>query len=181
MGGEGSGLAARYADALFGLARDEGQLDTVAASVDTLDRLLAQTPELRRLIASPLVARAEGERAMLAAADAADLDPRTRGLVGVLARGRRLGHLPAVIRAFRARAAAARGEATATVTSAHPLSDEQAARLTATIARAEGRAITLERRVDPALLGGLVVQIGSRRIDSSIKTKLAALTAAMKG
>jgi F-type H+-transporting ATPase subunit delta len=181
MGGEGSGLAARYADALFGLARDEGRLDAVAASIDTLDRLLGETPDLARLIASPLVSRRDAERAMLAASDAAGVDPLTRGAVGVLARGRRLPQLPAVIRAFRARAAAARGEATATVTSAHPLTDEQAARLTATIARAEGRAITLERRVDPALLGGLVVQIGSRRIDSSIKTKLAALSAAMKG
>ena len=181
MGGEGSGLAARYADALFTLARDEGCLDTVAASLDTLDRLLADTGELRRLITSPLVARADAERAMLAAADAAGVDRLTRATLGVMARGRRLPQLPALIRAFRARAAAARGEATVTVTSAHPLTDDQAARLRDTIARAEGRAITLERRVDPALLGGLVVQIGSRRIDSSIKTKLAALSAAMKG
>jgi ATP synthase F1 subcomplex delta subunit len=181
MGGKGSGLAARYADALFDLARDEARLEPVAASVEALAALLAEAPELRRLIASPLVSRAEAERAMLAAADAAGLDPMVRATLGVLARARRLPQLPAVIAAFRARAAAARGEATAIVTSAHPLSDAQAERLRETIARAEGRAITLERRVDPSLLGGLVVQIGSRRIDSSIRTKLAALTAAMKG
>jgi F-type H+-transporting ATPase subunit delta len=181
MGGTGSGLAARYADALFDLARDEGRLDAVSSSLDTLAGLLGDSAELRRLIGSPLVSRAEGERAMLAAADAAGLDPMVRGLVGVMARGRRLPQLPAVIAAFRARAAAARGEANAIVTSAHPLSDEQAERLRETIAKAEGRAITLERRVDPSLLGGLVVQIGSRRIDSSIRTKLAAMSAAMKG
>jgi F-type H+-transporting ATPase subunit delta len=105
MGGRGSGLAARYADALFDLARDEGGLDQVSASLDALARLLDDTPDLQRLIASPLVSRADGERAMLAAVDAAGLDPLTRGTVGVLARARRLPQLPAVIRAFRARAA----------------------------------------------------------------------------
>ena len=176
-----AGLAGRYATALFGLAQDEGKLAEVSASLDRLAQAIVESADLARLTTSPLVSRAEAERGVLAAADAMGLDPLTRNFTGVLARARRLAALPAIVRAFRALAADARGATTAEVTSARPLSPEQVAALTATLTRKLRRDVAIDLRVDPEILGGLVVRVGSRLIDSSLRTKLAAVGAAMRG
>lgn len=182
-GGITAGLSGRYAAALFGLAQGAGReaFDSVARSLAQLSAMLAEDGDLSALIASPLVPRGDAERAVLAVADAAGFDPRVRSFLGVLARARRLASLPAILRDYRLLAARARGETTAEVTSAHPLSVEQVERLRDTLRARLRQDVDLQLRVDPAILGGLVVRIGSRLIDSSIATKLAAVGAAMKG
>jgi len=180
-GGIVTGLAGRYATALFELARDQKQIDTVSASLGRLRAALAGSPEFAALVTSPLIGREEGARATLATADSLGSDPLTRNFLGVLAKGRRLGILANVIRDFEKLAAHARGEATAEVTSAHPLNDEQVAALRAKLRASLGRDVAVDLRVDPSILGGLVVRVGSRMIDSSIKTKLDTLALAMKG
>ena len=177
--GMAAGLAGRYASALFELARDKEQLTQVGASLAKLAQALATSADMRAMTASPLVTRGEGEKAILGLADGLEVDPLTRNFLGVAARGRRLGALPAIIAAFRARAAAERGETTAEVTSAHPLDDEQVETLKRTLATKLRREVDVQLSVDPSLLGGLIVKVGSRLIDSSIKSKLAAVGAAM--
>lgn len=176
-----AGLAGRYATALFGLATDEGRLAEVSASLERLARALADSDDLRLLTTSPLISRPDAERGALAAADALGLDATTKNFMGVLARARRLAALPAIVRAFRALAADARGATTAEVTSARPLTAAQAEKLTATLTRKLRRDVAVELRVDPGILGGLIVRVGSRLIDSSLRTKLAAVGAAMRG
>lgn len=180
-GGIVTGLAGRYATALFGLARDQKQIDTVSQSLARLRSALRDSADFATLTTSPLIGREEGLKATLGAADAMGVDPLTRNFLGVLAKGRRLGILGNVIRDFMRLAAHARGETTAEVTSAHPLNDEQVAALKAKLKASIGRDVTVDLRVDPTILGGLVVRVGSRMIDSSIKTKLDNLALAMKG
>ncbi len=174
-----AGLAGRYASALFELAHDRGQLAQVGESLARLGRALGESADMRAMTSSPMVTRGQGERGVLGLADAMGVDPITRNFLGVAARGRRLGSLPAIIAAFRARAAAERGETTAEVTSAHPLNEEQVATLKATLTAKLRRDVDVVLRVDPEILGGLIVKVGSRLIDSSIKSKLAAVGAAM--
>ena len=174
-------LAGRYALALFELARDEKQLESVGASLGAVRRALAESPEFRTLTTSPLVARDEALKATAAAADAIGVDPLTRNFLGVLAQNRRLSQLPAVIRAFNLLAARHRGEITAEVVSAHPLDDDQVAAIKQNLRARMGRDITVDLAVDPAILGGLVVKIGSPMIDGSIRTKLNMLATAMRG
>ena len=180
-GGQVTGLAGRYASALFDLAESERAIDAVAASLDTLARALADSPDLRALIASPVVGREDATKAVLTLADDMQLDPRTRGLLGVLGRNRRLAALPRVIRAYRQLAARHRGELTAEVTSAHPLDDNQQEALRARLRAGLGQDVAIDLTVDPSLLGGLVVRVGSRLVDSSLKTKLEGVALAMKG
>lgn len=174
-------LAGRYATALFELARDERQLDAVGVSLAALKAALAESEDFARLTTSPLVSRGEAGKAIAATADAMQLDPLTTRFLGVLAENRRLGQLGAVIRAFNLLAAAHRGETTAEVTSAHPLSDDQVAALKTRLKSRLGRDVSVDLAVDPAILGGLVVKIGSEMIDGSIRTKLNTLAHAMKG
>ena len=180
-GGIQASLAGRYAMALFELARDERQLEAVGASLGALKRALADSDDLRTLMTSPLVGREESTRTVAATADAMGLDPLTKNFVGVLARNRRLSQLPGVIRAFDMLAAHHRGEVTAEVVSAHPLSDDQVAALKTNLRAQTGRDVVVDLSVDPAILGGLVVKVGSRMIDGSIRTKLNTLAHAMKG
>ena len=180
-GGIQASLAGRYATALFELARDETQLEAVGASLAGLKAALAESEDFRRLTASPLVSRDEAVRAVAATAAAMKLDPVTANFLGVLAQNRRLGQLGAVVHAFDLLAAAHRGETTAQVTSAHPLSDDQVATLKSTLKTRVGRDVAVDLAVDPAILGGLVVKIGSQMIDGSIRTKLNSLAQAMKG
>ena len=180
-GGIVTGLAGRYATALFELARDQKQIEAVSQSLDRLKAALANSPEFATLTTSPLVGRDEAMRATLATADSLGVDPLTRNFLGVLAKGRRLAQLGNVIRDFNKLAAHHRGETTAEVTSAHPLNDDQVAALKAKLKASIGRDVAVDLRVDPSILGGLVVRVGSRMIDSSIKTKLDNLALAMKG
>jgi F-type H+-transporting ATPase subunit delta len=180
-GGIQASLAGRYATALFQLARDERKLDAVGEGLDGLRDALRDSEDLRRLIASPLVSREEALKAVRATAESMKLDPITSNFLGVLAQNRRLGQLPAVIRAFNLLAAAHRGETNAEVTSARPLNDDQIAAIKTNLKGRIGRDVNVELSVDPAILGGLVVKVGSQMIDGSIRTKLNNLASAMKG
>ena len=180
-GGIQASLAGRYALALFGLARDEKQLESVGASLAALRQALAESDDFRRLTTSPLIGRSETAKAVAAAADAMALDPLTRNFLGVLARNRRLAQLGSVIRAFNLLAARHRGEITAEITSARPLDDDQVDAIKENLRNRMGRDIAVDLDVDPAILGGLVVKIGSEMIDGSIRTKLNNLAQAMRG
>jgi len=180
-GGIQASLSGRYALALFELARDARSIDAVEASLSTVRDALRDSDDLRSLIGSPVVARGAATKAVLAVADHLGLDPATRSFLGVLAENRRLGALPAIIRAYRTLASRHRGELTAEVTSAHPLTEDQVGELKQQLRQRVGREVTVDLSVDPALLGGLVVRIGSQMIDSSIRTRLNALAHAMKG
>ena len=174
-------LAGRYATALFDLAREAKAIAAVEASLATLEDALAQSDDLRRLVASPLVARGAATDAVKAVAAALKLDALTANFLGVLATNRRLSQLGKVIAAFHELAANFRGESSATVTSAHPLDEGQLAALRAKLKGRVGRDVAVSMKTDPAILGGLIVKIGSQLIDGSIRTKLNALAHAMKG
>jgi len=176
-----SGLAERYATALFELAEEKGELDRVADDLKSLRAMLAESADLRRLVASPVTNRAELYKAVAALAAKAGLSGTVANFLGVLIHNGRLFSLDAAIRAFLAHLAAKRGELTARVTSAAPLNETQIAAVSAALKRALGASAALESTVDPSLLGGLVVQVGSRMVDGSIKTKLQRLSLAMKG
>lgn len=180
-GGIQASLAGRYATALFGLARDEKQLEAVGASLATLKNALSDSEDFRTLTNSPLISRDQATGAVAATAKAMALDPITTKFLGVLAFNRRLGQLGAIIRAFNQLAADHRGETNAEVTSARPLDDEQVAALKANLKTRLGRDVVVDLHVEPAILGGLVVKVGSQMIDGSIRTKLNSLAQAMKG
>jgi len=180
-GGIQASLSGRYATALFGLARDEQAIESVSASLQTLKSALADSDDFRRLTTSPLVTRAEAMKAVAAAAPGLGLDPITTKFLGVLAQNRRLSQLGAVIRAYGQLAASHRGETTAEVTSAHPLSNSQVEALKAQLKTQLARDVAVDLTVDPSILGGLIVKIGSRQIDSAIRSKLNSLAIAMKG
>jgi len=180
-GGIQASLSGRYALALFELARNEKKLGPVSASLAALKAALAESADFRTLTSSPLIGRAEGGKAVLATAAAMKLDPLTSNFLGVLARNGRLGQLGAVIRAFNTLAARHRGEITAEVTSARPLDDGQVDAIKDNLKTRFGTDIAVDLNVDPAILGGLVVKVGSRMIDGSIRTKLNTLAQAMKG
>jgi F-type H+-transporting ATPase subunit delta len=180
-GGIGASLSGRYATALFELAREEKQIESVETSLSRLRAALDQSDDFRTLTTSPVVSREEAAKGIAATANALALDPITTRFLGVLAQNRRLGQLPMVIRNFRMLAARHRGETTAEVTSAHPLDDTQVAQLKTQLRQRIGRDVAVELNVDPTILGGLVVRIGSQMIDSSIRTRLNSLAHAMKG
>lgn len=174
-------LGGRYATALFELAEEARSIDTVEASLAKVRGALDQSDDFKALTTSPVVARDAAGKAVLSTADELGADGVTRSFLGVLAANRRLAELPAVIRAFRMLAARHRGEVTAEVTSAHPLDGEQVDALRQSLRQRVGRDVNVELAVDPQLLGGLVVRIGSQMIDSSIRTRLNALASAMRG
>lgn len=176
-----AGLAGRYAVALFDLARESNAIDAVAKSLSDLRAGLTESTDLSALIASPVVGRDDAASAMAAVAKAMKIDPLTAKFLGVLAENRRLADLPKMIDAFAAIVAAHRGEVTAKVTSAHPLSADQLKELTANLKTRVGRDVSVATTVDPAILGGLVVQLGSQLIDGSIRTRLNSFAQAMKG
>ena len=180
-GGIRASLAGRYASALFDLARDERQIEAVGKSLDLLSQALVDSREFSELVASPLIDREQAGKAFAAVGDQLGIDPVTKNFLGVLARNGRKNQLQAVIRAFRRLAAEHRGEATAEVVSAHPLKDDQLAALKQQLRSRAGREVAIETRVDPEILGGIVVKLGSQMIDASIRTKLNRLAEAMKG
>ena len=180
-GGIQASLSGRYASALFDLARESKKIDAVEASLSTLDSAMAQSDDLRRLTLSPMVSRAGAAAAIKGVAGELGLDPLTTKFLGTLAANRRLAQLGKVIADFRTLAANFRGETSATVTTAHPLSDTQLAALKAKLKGRIGRDVAVSTKVDPAILGGLIVKIGSQLIDNSIRTKLNTLATAMKG
>lgn len=174
-------LSGRYASALFDLASEAGTVTAVESDLDKLAAALRESAELSALIRNPEVSREALGRVLAGIGEKLALVDLTRNFLGVLAQNRRAGELPAVIRAFHAIAAAQRGEVGAEVASAHPLTDEQIATLEQKLRAREGRTVKLKTRVDPDLLGGLVITVGSKRIDGSIRTRLNSLAQAMKG
>lgn len=174
-------LAGRYASALFDLASEAGTVTAVEADLDKLGQALDESAELRALIRNPEVSREQIGKVMAGIGQYLGLADLTRNFLGVLAENRRIADLPGMIRAFHAIAAAQRGEVSAEVASAHALTDEQIATLETKLRAREGRTVKLKTRVDPDLLGGLVVTVGSKRIDGSIRTRLNSLAQAMKG
>ena len=174
-------MAGRYAVALFELARDRRQLDQVERDLATLTRMLEESADLRRLVLSPVITaddQAKGLGALLAKAGIAGL---AGNFVNLIVRNRRLFALADMIKAFRALLARERGEVNADVTSAHPLTPAQMQALSDTLRTTIGKNVRINTRVDPNLLGGLVVKIGSRMIDSSLRTKLNNLKVVMRG
>jgi F-type H+-transporting ATPase subunit delta len=176
-----SGLAERYAAALFDLADERKELDAVAADLQTLRGALRESADLRRLIRSPVLSRGDQGRALGAVAAEARLQPTTSNFLGLLAQNRRLFALPEMIEGFLRRLAERRGEVTAQVVAAQPLTPQQSEAVNEQLRRAVGRRVAVDIRVDPSLLGGLVVKVGSRMVDASLKSKLHRLQLAMKG
>jgi F-type H+-transporting ATPase subunit delta len=175
-----STVAERYATALYELASEEGALGPVEADLNRFAALLDESEDLRRLVRSPVFAAEDQKRAVAAVLDKAGLGGLVGNFIKVVAGNRRLFAVPDMIVAFRRRLARERGEVTAEVTSAEPLSDKHVADLKAALKASLGKDVSLETSVDPALIGGLVVRVGSRMIDGSLRTKLNSLKIAMK-
>ena len=180
-GGIRASLAGRYASALFDLARDQRQIDAGGGSLEALSQALVDSRDFAELVERPLVSREEASRAFAAIAPQLNLDPITTNFVQVLARNGRKSQLRPVIRAFRRLAAEHRGETVAEVITARPLNDDQVAQLKQQLRARAGRDVNIDSSVDPSILGGIVVKLGSQRIDASIRTKLNRLAQAMKG
>ena len=176
-----SGLAGRYAAALYELADDGKALDAVAADLAALQAALDGSEDMRRLVRSPVLDRDAQWKAMSALLDKMGANQLTVKFLGVVTANRRLFALSGIVSAFLAELAARRGEVTADVVTAHPLSDSQSKALEAALKKAVGGKVSIAARVDPSILGGLVVKVGSRMVDSSLRTQLQKLKFAMKG
>jgi F-type H+-transporting ATPase subunit delta len=173
-------IAGRYAQAVFELTRDEGGIDQLATQVDDLQQALHDSDDLRTLIQSPLYSREQQGDAIGAIADRMGLGPVLANTLRLMARNHRLFVLPQLVERLKSLIAVERGEVTADVVSAAPLTDEQQQRLTETLAQKTGKKVRLDARVDETLIGGMIVQLGSQMIDSSIRSKLASLQNVMK-
>jgi F-type H+-transporting ATPase subunit delta len=175
-----SGVSGRYATALFELARDEKSIDAVKADLDRFDAMLNESADLKRLVRSPVFAADAQSRALSAVLDKAGISGISAKFLKVLTANRRLFAVSDVIRAFRALVAKFKGEASAEVTVAEPLSDKNLDSLSAALKAISGKDVILNVKVDPSIIGGLVVKLGSRMVDSSLRTKLNSIKHAMK-
>jgi len=174
-------LQGRYASALFELASEQNVAAAVEGDLAQLGEALTASEDLGALIRNPQIARSDAARAVDAVAESLGAHQVTKNFLGVLSANRRLAALPQIISAYATIAAASRGEVTAQVTSAHPLSADQLKALGAKLRQREGKDIKIDATVDPELLGGLVVRIGSQQIDSSIRTRLNSLAQEIRG
>jgi len=175
-----SGVSGRYATALFDLARDERSIDAVKADLDNFDKLIADNPDLARLVRSPVFTADEQAKALNAVLAKAGIGGITAKFLGVLTANRRLFAVRDVIRAFNELVARFKGEVSADVTVAEPLSDKNLDALKTALKSVTGKDVALNVKVDPAIIGGLVVKLGSRMVDSSLRTKLNSIKHAMK-
>lgn len=175
-----SGLAVRYASALFDLATERNKLDETASDLTRLKEVLADSPDLRRFLRSPVLTREQQGQALNALLSKVGVSDLTQNFVGLIAKNRRLFALGQVIEAFLADLARRRGEVSAEVTVAQALSESQTATMNAAVKEALGDKVSLTVKIDPGLLGGMVVKIGSRMIDNSLRTKIDKLQLAMK-
>jgi F-type H+-transporting ATPase subunit delta len=176
-----SGVAGRYAAALFDLAKDADLLDVVRQDLADLKRLIGESADLAELVRSPLFSRDDQMKGIGAVLDRAGASDLTKRFLAVVAKNRRLFAVSQMVDAYFALLADHRGEMTAEVVSAYPLTDQQTAELTETLSAQLSRKIQINASVDNSLLGGLVVRVGSRMIDNSLRTKLSNLQLAMKG
>ena len=175
-----SGMAGRYATALFELALEEKQLDKVKADLDAFDKLVAEYAELDRLVRSPVYSSDEQTKALGAVLDKAGISGISSKFLKVVASNRRLFAVRDIIKTFRKLVAAHKGEVAAEVTVAEKLKDEHLAALKAALKGVTGKDVALNVKVDPSIIGGLVVKLGSRMVDSSLRTKLNSIKFAMK-
>jgi F-type H+-transporting ATPase subunit delta len=175
-----SGVSGRYATALFELARDQKSIDAVKADLDKFDAMLSESADLKRLVRSPVFAADAQLKALSAVLDKAGISGIAANFLKVLTNNRRLFAVTDVIRAFGALVAKFKGEASAEVTVAEPLSDKNLDALKAALKQVSGKDVTLNVKVDPSIIGGLVVKLGSRMVDSSLRTKLNSIKHAMK-
>ena len=175
-----SGVSGRYATALFELARDENSIDAVKADLDRFAAMLDESADLKRLVRSPVFAAETQLKALSAVLEKAEITGVSANFLKVLAANRRLFAVSEVIRAFNALVAKFKGEATADVTVAETLSDKNLEALKAALKSVTGKDVTLDVKVDPSIIGGLVLKLGSRMVDSSLRTKLNSIKHAMK-
>lgn len=175
------GLPDRYAAALYAHAADQNQLDAVVDQMEALGRLIGESADLKRLLRSPLIDVNSAGKAVRAALEGQGFGKTVLDFVGVVAANRRLSALQNIIAAFAALVAAKRGVVVAEVETAHPITDVQEQQLRARLIEAGYGNVNIVKKVDPSLLGGLVVRIGARLFDSSLKSRLQRLQYAMKG
>ena len=176
-----SGMAGRYATALFELAHDEKAVDAVKGDLDRFDALLAENADLLRVVRSPVFSAGEQLKALSAILDKGAIGGLAANFLKLLARNRRLYAVRNVIKVFRVLVARDKGEVSAQVTVAERLDDKYIEALkNALKAATGGKAVDLEINIDPAIIGGLVVKLGSRMVDSSLRTKLNSIKFAMK-
>jgi F-type H+-transporting ATPase subunit delta len=175
-----SGVAERYASSLFDVALEQNAVAEVSAALEGFQALLDESADLRRLVTSPVFGADEQLKAVSAVLAKAGIGGLAGNLIKVSASNRRLFAVPGMIRAYRALYARHRGEVTAEVTSAHALSNEQEQELKAALKSVTGKDVTINVVVDPSLLGGLIVKLGSRQIDTSLRSKLSTLKLSLK-
>jgi F-type H+-transporting ATPase subunit delta len=175
-----SGIAARYATAVFDLAKEGGALAALESDVDQIESALNDSAELRAVLTSPVHSREDMGKAITALAAKMSLSQNTRGVLGMMAQNRRLFALPQVCATLRRMIAEEKGEVTADVTSASVLTKAQADALASTLKKSLGKTVKLNVAVDESLIGGLIVKVGSKMIDTSIRSRLAALQNTMK-
>jgi F-type H+-transporting ATPase subunit delta len=175
-----SGASGRYASAIFDLAQSSGTLDAVASEFETLGGVLKDSPELSDVISSPAYSREQQGSVMEAVASKAGVSDLTAKFVGLMAQKGRIALLPDAMKGFASLLADHRGEETAEVISAKPLSDMQREALAKNLKSSFGKDVKIDASVDPSLLGGLIVKVGSKMVDASLKSKLERLELAMK-
>ena len=175
-----SGVSGRYATALFELARDQKSVDAVKADLDRFDAMLADSADLKRLVRSPVFSADAQARALTAVLERSGISGISANFLKVLTANRRLFAVSDVIRAFRALVAKFKGEATADVTVAETLNDKNLDALKTALKTVTGKDVALNMKIDPSIIGGLVVKLGSRMVDSSLRTKLNSIKHAMK-
>ncbi len=175
-----SGMAGRYATALFDLAREANAIDAVKADLERFDGLVAQSPDLARLVRSPVFSAREQLQALSAVLDRAEIGGLAAKFLKLVAANRRLFAVRDMVKGFRELVADFKGEATAEVTVAETLKDDHVAALRDALKAVSGKDVDLNIKIDPAILGGLVVKLGSRMVDTSLRTKLNAIRHAMK-
>jgi len=175
-----SGMAGRYATALFELAREERAIDRVKADLDRFEALLAESPDLLRLVRSPVFSSDQQSRALASVLDLAGIGGLPAKFLLVVAQNRRLFAVRAIIKDFRTLVAHYKGEVTAEVTLAERPDDRQLAAITDALRAVTGKDVQVDIRVEPSIIGGLIVKVGSRMVDSSLRTKLKSIKHAMK-
>ena len=175
-----TGIALRYATAIFELAKEDKSLNTLEADVDALDANLAGSEDFRKLISSPIYSRGDQQAAITAIAGKMELSANLSNLLALMASNRRLFVLPHLVRVLRDLIAEEKGEVTADVTAAKALTKTQQDKLAKTIEASVGKEVKIKLAVDESLIGGLVVKVGSKMIDTSIRSKLASLQNAMR-
>lgn len=175
-----SGVSGRYANALYELAQQEKAVDAIQADLDRFEAMIADSPDLERLVRSPAFTSEEQTRAIAAILKKAEVGGLAANFIKLVTSNRRLFALRDIIGAFRALVARHRGEMTAQVTVAEPLNDAHLTSLKDTLKQVTGKEVALDMKVDPAIIGGLIIKLGSRMVDASLRTKLNAIKFAMK-